>query len=103
VISDEEPVLWGRFESTISSMTGRIEGLERHNEDQFSRIRENERALSTSIQDRRELARRVDRLVTDDEGKRQRTWNLATILLTSVALPILVSVVLVWLHIGANH
>jgi hypothetical protein len=98
-IGDDAPVSWGRFTVTVESVTGRLADLENQNDRQFARIETNERAVTTADENRRALAAQVSQLAATMETRRQRTWTLVTILLTGIALPIMVSLILVWLHV----
>jgi hypothetical protein len=100
---DESPVTWGRFTATIDALAARITGLEDQNERQFTRIEGAERAAATAEENRRTLAAQVTGLTAHDETRRQRTWSLTTTILASAVLPVLVSLILVWLHVKVFH
>jgi Flp pilus assembly protein TadB len=100
---DDEPVLWGRWNEAHTALEDRVSDLEGQNRSQFARIEADERAVASAEENRRALAEQVDRLRADSEARRGRTWTLATILLTSLAMPLLVVLVTVWLHLRTSH
>lgn len=96
---DEAPVTWGRYAAAHQATIDRLDDLEAQNGRQFTRLEANERAIAAAEENRRALDTRVSRLFEVIDQRRDRTWKLGTILLTSLLLPLLVVGVSVWLHL----
>lgn len=100
---DDDPVKWGRWNEAHTALTDRVADLEDQNKRQFARIEADERAVATAEENRRDLEEKVTALGTSIESRRSRAWTLTTILLTSLAMPLLVVLVTVWPHLRTSH
>jgi Flp pilus assembly protein TadB len=100
---DNEPVTWGRWNEAHTALISRVSDLEEQNRRQFARIEADERAVASAEENRRDLSEQVARMREQDESRRGRTWTLVTILLTSLALPLLVVLITVWFHLRSAH
>jgi len=100
---DDQAVTWGRWQEAQRAVLHRLDGVESDTAEQFTRIEATERSVATAEENRRTLAIRVDGIVGQIESRRSRIWTLATILLTSLLLPLLVVFLTVWLHLRLTH
>ena len=100
---DESPVTWGRWNEAHQGVLHRLDALEHDTAEQYLRIEANERLVASAEENRRTLATRVTEMAAQVESRRSHVWTLATLVLTSLVLPILVVLLTVWLHLNRAH
>lgn len=85
---DAEAVTWGRFSATVDALEDRVGDVEQAAAELVARLRPVE-ALAGQVQQIRESR----------ATQKGRTWQLVTIVLMGVVMPVLTTVVLVLLHL----
>jgi hypothetical protein len=107
---DSAPVTWGRFSAETAALAARIADLEEQNERQFARIEANERTAVADREARVALDADMERLdgtlktmTTSDQSRKDRRWVITLTVVTGLICPVMVTVVITWLHIRALH
>jgi hypothetical protein len=102
-VPDDQPVTWGRWYEAHQAVLRRLDELDTYTEQQFRRIEANERAVVTADQARAQLADDVKDMSASVETRRGRQWTLVTILLMSFLMPLLVTLLVTYVHLRLSH